>query len=1020
MLTPNRVILRPRLFQQFNQFKMKFYFTPWSACIVLLTNATVVFSQNVQYTTIPLNPPSVINFKELADYQIANPVPQAQQRFIEQGEDREGKHRYTPRPIAPDARKFDVVIPENTLRTVSPDPNISFNGILDNGTTIPPDISGAAGNSFLMETTNQEFNIFNKSGSLNSVVNIASFFASANGFNYFDPHVAYDANHQRFIVCVDGYYVSDTNTAIFLGISQTSDPTGAWYVYSVDAVGNDSDFFDYPTVGFNNNWVVVTGNDFWSNGNFTTNIYVFNRLNLYSGSAGIVNTYFDPNVFDLTPAITLDSTMNTEYMITDWNGSSGGYGYMKSFKITGTPNAPSYSAGSLMSVNMPWDESSLNAPQLGSIHDLEVSDTRANTPIYINGSLWFTHSVFLPAGAPTHAAVDWWQVNPATSTLLQFGRIEDVSGSIFYYYPSISVNSSNDALLGYSVSSSTTYASSQYAFRFSADVLNTLQDGNTFKSGLASYWKDFGGGRNRWGDFSATSTDPIDNSFWTFQEFANSPVNTWGTVIANVGGTPCSSVPVAGVISGVFNSVCPGEGTILSLSGYTSGVQGLQMQWQQSADGINGWTNATGIGNASLRYETGPLNQASYFRCIVTCSNSGFSDTTSVYSVNINGFVSVSSDTICTAGPHELVVTATGSTDWYFTDTSSIPFFTGDTLNANVISDTTFYVSANTLSHNAVGILNKTIGTGAYVSTFSNGLVFEATSNFTLDTVYVYPFSAGIVKVKLIDQATGLVIDSASKSITTGQIGTKTTVPLHFSVTGGGKYNLNAVGSTVANLFRTNSGAVYPYVIPGIVSITQAINDAAGYYFFFYNWRVTSGCTSDMFPVSVHLDIPPVIASASLDTICFGDSVILTVTGAASYLWQPGNMTGAVITSFPFANTTYTVVGTDAYGCSKSAVVNVAVINCATEISHVGQSASIQLYPNPTTGIFELSVEGLYDGNYSLIVLNLLGQKMMELQKKASTMATEIPLDASSLPVGTYFIRLTSGNQQWMKRFVKQ
>jgi len=74
-----------------------------------------------------------------------------------------------------------------------------------------------------------------------------------------------------------------------------------------------------------------------------------------------------------------------------------------------------------------------------------------------------------------------------------------------------------------------------------------------------------------------------------------------------------------------------------------------------------------------------------------------------------------------------------------------------------------------------------------------------------------------------------------------------------------------------------------PFALTGIIwtvaafrpdrspEITQAINDAAGYYYFFYDWRVTSGCASDKFPVSVHIDIPPVIASASPDTICFGD-----------------------------------------------------------------------------------------------------------------------------------------------------
>src|SRR6195256_6869949 len=110
-----------------------------------------------------------------------------------------------------------------------------------------------------------------------------------------------------------------------------------------------------------------------------------------------------------------------------------------------------------------------------------------------------------------------------------------------------------------------------------------MEDGYLFKSGLASYWKDFGSGRNRWGDFSGTATDPVDNSFWTFQEFANSPANNWGTSIANVGGIPCSGTPDAGFVSATFSPVCPGDATILSLNEYSNGVGSIQLQWQQSA-----------------------------------------------------------------------------------------------------------------------------------------------------------------------------------------------------------------------------------------------------------------------------------------------------------------------------------------------------------------------------------------------------------------------------------------------------
>jgi len=47
--------------------------------------------------------------------------------------------------------------------------------------------------------------------------------------------------------------------------------------------------------------------------------------------------------------------------------------------------------------------------------------------------------------------------------------------------------------------------------------------------GLASYYKDFGTGENRWGDYSATVVDPLNESdMWTIQEYAGAN-NMWQT-----------------------------------------------------------------------------------------------------------------------------------------------------------------------------------------------------------------------------------------------------------------------------------------------------------------------------------------------------------------------------------------------------------------------------------------------------------------------------------------------------------
>jgi trimeric autotransporter adhesin len=79
-----------------------------------------------------------------------------------------------------------------------------------------------------------------------------------------------------------------------------------------------------------------------------------------------------------------------------------------------------------------------------------------------------------------------------------------------------------------------------------------------------------------------------------------------------------------------------------------------------------------------------------------------------------------------------------------------------------------------------------------------------------------------------------------------------------------------------------------------------------------------------------------VYVTPSSPSICPGSSVQLTASGALNYTWLPGSglsdSTGAIVIASPATTATYTVVGTDAVGCSGSTtvVVDVNIINAAT------------------------------------------------------------------------------------------
>ncbi len=89
-----------------------------------------------------------------------------------------------------------------------------------------------------------------------------------------------------------------------------------------------------------------------------------------------------------------------------------------------------------------------------------------------------------------------------------------------------------------------------------------------------------------------------------------------------------------------------------------------------------------------------------------------------------------------------------------------------------------------------------------------------------------------------------------------------------------------------------------------------------------------NGC-KDTDSMMVNIQALPSITTNGDQTICEGDSVTLTASGATSYTWKPSATlsadNGTSVQAFPTTNTTYTVIGTDGLGCVDSTTVTVNV-----------------------------------------------------------------------------------------------
>lgn len=106
----------------------------------------------------------------------------------------------------------------------------------------------------------------------------------------------------------------------------------------------------------------------------------------------------------------------------------------------------------------------------------------------------------------------------------------------------------------------------------------------------------------------------------------------------------------------------------------------------------------------------------------------------------------------------------------------------------------------------------------------------------------------------------------------------------------------------------------------------------------------SNGCTgSSQVTVTVN-SLPSVTATANA-SICAGQSTNLSASGALTYSWSPSTglnqTTGVSVVASPTTSTNYTVVGTDANGCTGTAFANVNVDDIPTAVSSITGAANL-------------------------------------------------------------------------------
>ena len=196
--------------------------------------------------------------------------------------------------------------PDGALQTSAPaatiaSPLANFEGLRneDNfpiygGRVNPPDPVGDVGPSNYVEMVNLTFAVYDKSG--NRLLGPSPIGALWEDFPIEDcteaagdPIVLYDQTEDRWILTqftTGALDVPATTSYNCVAVSQTGDPTGAYYRYafSTDLLGAHY-FPDYPKYGVWSNSYLLTSRDFGENGEYGISVYGLEKNKMVNGEA---------------------------------------------------------------------------------------------------------------------------------------------------------------------------------------------------------------------------------------------------------------------------------------------------------------------------------------------------------------------------------------------------------------------------------------------------------------------------------------------------------------------------------------------------------------------------------------------------------------------------------------------------------------------------------------------------------------------------------------------------------------
>lgn len=453
---------------------------------------------------------------------------------------------------------------------------VNVEGLENLQNKIPPDTEGDVGPGHYVQMINMLFAVFDKNGNLiyGPVANLTIWQNAPepwSGHSNGDPIVLYDEQADRWLIS-ELSFPNHPNGPYYekIAISETSDPTGSWYLY-----GFEYDYFcDYPKIGvWHDGYYMTTNNNFWINEQWdfhAVGVSVFERDSMLAGSPNARRIFFDmyPNTepwsmlpadFDGTPPPT-----GTPAWLAHLKD-----GYPDRIRIYAVHSNWSEPVNSYMELEEtlfpdPFSNSlpgGIPQPQ-GAPYLASLSNRLMYRLQYRNFGEYQTlvtnHTI--NAGDDV-AGLRWYEFRDAGFGWQIFQQGTYLPDTTCRWMGSIAMDAYGNMALGYSVAGYDTYPSIRFTGRYFNDPPGVMSyaeqviiDGSGVQ--LSPY--------HRWGDYSAMSVDPSDQiTFWYTQQYYQvSGDRSWQTRIASFR----LIEPLTLEVTCLVESLCKGDSTQLQAS----------------------------------------------------------------------------------------------------------------------------------------------------------------------------------------------------------------------------------------------------------------------------------------------------------------------------------------------------------------------------------------------------------------------------------------------------------------------